>query len=78
MAATIGYVSVLGQDNLTGFEDVMDWENNKWTIIAGGAAVLLILAAIIKKKGRKRAAPAYVAPALPAPSGSVRWPGRLL
>lgn len=77
MAVCIGYVPVLGQNNLSAMDWMpasLDWENQKWTYIAGGAAVVLIFGALmVKKKKRRRAASSAssASPAsAPASSGS--------
>ena len=59
--ANLGYVPTLGQIGYVpvfsgegDWMETIDWENNKWTYIAGGGALALILMGLVVKKKRKR------------------------
>ena len=60
----MGYVPRLGNSDML---SAIDWEENKWTYVAGMAAVGLIIVAMLAKK-RKRSRVLYAAPpAQPTP-----------
>lgn len=64
----VGYVSVLGQDDIT----YLGLKQNQLIYIAAGGAALFLMLAMVKRKKKKAAArPVYAAPR-PAPRPAPR------